>query len=227
MYNLQKSNDLTEYQYASDALQDVYELQGVDAERYQKWIEFVKENSFIFSATKIENLLNPEHWKKYGKNYEGVAIEFEIINEPVDWRLFYFAKVMYEQLGGVEALKEEWSKIQKDNPNNKYFIELNQMLSFHKSKSWVDEDEIRIYTQIPQVEAKLWNQNIFPDAKFSKYDKLIKYFKLPLCDKDGNYITPLGDERPYQYFPKLRISNIYFGADFDSGELEFIDFRAN
>lgn len=225
LYNLQKSNDPKEYQYASEVFQAVYELQEVSVERYQKWVEFIKENSFIFSATNIKNLYNAKHWKEYGKNNKGVAIEFEIVNDPVDWQLFYFSKVMYNQLEDFKALVKNWYDIQKSNPKNRYYFELNQMLCFHKSESWKDEDEIRIYTQIPQVKSTLWNKNIFPDPNFRNPNKIVKYFKLPLCDKEGNYITPLGNENLYQYFPKLRIKNIYFGSDFDSGEIDFLNYR--
>lgn len=227
LYNLHNSNDPIEYQYASNTLKPIYGFKKVDSETYSEYLSRVKENSFIFSATSTDNLHNYKHWEKYGNKDKGVAIEFEIINDPVDWRLFYFAKVIYEKLGGVEALKEQWLKLQCENPNNSYDIELNQMLSFHKSKSWTEEDEIRIYTQIPFVEFLLWQKHIYKDFRTNKADKQIKYFKLPLCDKDGNYITPLGDERPYEYFPKLRISNIYFGPEFPLNGKEFLDFRTD
>jgi hypothetical protein len=224
LYNLQKSNDPIEYQYAADPLYDVYRLQDLTPDDYQRWVANVKERSFIFSATNIKNLYNAKHWKEYGKNNKGVAIEFEIVNDPVDWRLFYFSKVMYNQLEDFKTLVKNWYDIQKSNPKNRYSFELNQMLCFHKSERWKGEDEIRIYTQIPQGTI-LWNKNIFSDPRFGDRNKIVKYFKLPLCDKDENYITPLGNENPYQYFPKLRIKNIYFGSDFDSGEIDFLNYR--
>ncbi|WP_461632492.1 DUF2971 domain-containing protein [Labilibaculum euxinus] len=225
LYNLHNSNDPKEYEYASNVLKSIYDFQGVDEENYSNYLEKVKELSFIFSATSVDNLHNSKHWEKYGNKNKGVAIELEIVNDPAGWRLFYFSKVMYEQLGGIDALKEQWLKIQRENPNNSYGIELNQMLSFHKSKSWDVEEEIRIYTQVPQPEFRLWLKHIYRDFRTNKADKNISYFKLPLCDRDGNFITSLGDEIPYQYFPKLRISNIYFGSEFPLSGKEFFDFQ--
>ncbi len=222
LYNLHNSNDPKEYEYASSCLKPVYNLQN-DGGVYADFITRVKENSFILSATNESELNKPFFWKKYGDNLKGVAIELEIINEPLNWRLFYFSKVIYGKLDQIQELSENWHKIQKIHPNNTYQIELNQLLSLHKEKSWADENEIRLYTQIPQVGHVLWAKHIYNDFRIGKADKNIKYFKLPLCDKNGKYLDNEMNEPyyiPYNYFPKLRISNIHFGPEFPlSGKL--------
>ncbi len=219
LYNLHNSNDPTEYEYASECLKPIYQLQH-GREVYDPFISQVKQNSFILSTTDISELDNLFFWKEYARDGKGIAIELEIINNPEDWRLFYFSKVQYGELDKIEELAKNWHSHQLENPLHNYQIELNQLLSLYKNPSWVKEKEIRIYTQIPQAEHTLWDKHIFKDFREGKAEKNISYFKLPLCDKHDQFLDP---EVKNNYFPKIRISNIYFGPDFPLNGKELLD----
>ena len=101
LYNLNNSNDKNEYSYAAQKLKDVYRLQG---DSNQRSIEKIKEYSFILSCTTDKGLRKPEFWQKYGDKCQGVAIEFEIINNVSDWEYFYCSKIHYDKLKSFDNL---------------------------------------------------------------------------------------------------------------------------
>lgn len=230
MYNLHNSNDDFEYSFASSKLKEIYSL-GQNDNGIERRISDVKEYSFILSTTSLSELRNKAFWDKYGHGGKGVAIEFEIINDLNTWEYSYFSKVHYNKLDEFEALKEGWSKIQLQNKHIHYRVELDQLLSFHKSERWNSEKEIRILTLFSNVfHSNPFRERIYSDFKFDKADKPIKYFKLPLCDKNGEFIDKELNSCPEsfrQIIPKLRISNIYFSSDCPISNNDFTNFQVN
>jgi len=215
LYNMHKSNDNEEYSFAAKTLADVYKLQGIN---FNKYIDKIKEYSFILSSTSNCGLKKDNFWGKYGDNKKGVAIEFEIINTLESWEYFYLSKVHYDKIEVFEKLNKEWKSLQSKNPHLNYQIKLHQLLSLHKSSDWDDEDEIRLLTLFPDSFCTSeFNERIFSDFIPSKPNGKIKYFKLPLCDKNGNFIEKELNERKgpfWSIIPRIRISDIYFGSDF-------------
>ena len=134
LYNLHNSNDPKEYEYAATLFKNIYKLQGFSDEDYDFKLNRIKEYSFIFSCTGIDKLNNSKYWEKYGDKKKGVAIEFEILNKPENWREFYFANVKYYKINDFIPLVDRWTHIQNKNKSNRYDISLDQLLSFHKSK---------------------------------------------------------------------------------------------
>ncbi len=218
MYNLHNSNDDSEYSYAASLMAEIYELQGVEELAINEYIyKTVKENSFILSLTSLDELRNKKFWEKYGHKGKGVAIEFEIVNDLDEWEHFYCSKVQYDNLREFELLRKNWKKLQIENSHIQYRIDFNHLLSLHKSADWSEEKEIRLLTLYPAVfHTELFNERIYSDFKLDKADKPIKYFKLPLCDKNGEFIEKELNSRSENFWekiPKLRISNIYFSSD--------------
>ncbi|KJF43098.1 DUF2971 domain-containing protein [Draconibacterium sediminis] len=217
LYNLHNSNDENEYSYAVDKLKDIYKIQGIDNEKIKGSINITKEYSFIFSSTSHEAIKKKSFWQNYGDKGKGVAIEFEIINPVEEWEYFYFSKVHYDKLSDFNTLTKEWEKIQVKNRHVFYGIDLNQFLSLHKSHDWSEEDEIRILTLYPDLHSIPFKGQIYQDFKPAKPHSKIKYFKLPLCDKNGNFIEKgLNDRKEifWSIIPRIRISDIYWGPDF-------------
>jgi hypothetical protein len=212
LYNLNNSNDKKEYLYASRGLEKIYNLQGRTKEYIIKNFNWIKKNMFIFSCTEYTNSEKPELWKSYGFKGKGVAIEFEILNDINKWMpYFYFSEVHYNEFKDFKTLKLKWEEIQRKNQNVKYDIDLKPIFSFHKSKSWENENEIRLlynYYELPEI----FRNQIFQDFKIKKPDENIYYLKLPLCDKDGSFLD--NQFSGYNCIPKLRISDIHFGPDF-------------
>ena len=221
LYNLHNSNDEKEYSYASQTLENIYKMQNFNESNLNSFIDKIKEYSFILSCTSHDSLNKSNFWEKYGDGNKGVAIEFEIINNSEDWEYFYISKVHYDKLKVFEKLKKEWEDLQTKNPHLSYQISLDQFLSLHKSKSWSEENEIRILTIFPDIHKEPFKERIYNDFKPTKPTYKIKYFKLPLCDKTGKYIEKSINDRSeffWSLIPKLRISNIYFGPDFPMNE---------
>lgn len=217
LYNLHNSNDKNEYSYAAEKLKDIYKIQGRDNEKINGSINITKEYSFILSSTSHEAIKKKSFWQNYGDNGKGVAIEFEIINPVEEWEYFYFSKVHYDKLSDFKNLTKEWEKIQIKNPHLFYEIDLNQFLSLHKSHDWSEEVEIRILTLYPDLHSIPFEEQIYRDFKSAKPHSKIKYFKLPLCDKNGNFIEKSLNGRKeifWSIIPRIRISNIYWGPDF-------------
>lgn len=125
-------------------------------------------------------------------------------------------------------LKEQWKELQLKNLQINYKISLNQILSLHKSKKWNKEDEIRILSLFPDLYQKLYNELVYRDFKLEKINFPIKYFKLPLCDKNGKYIDKNFENRSERFWsviPRIRISDIYFGPDFPFKDNSFSKFQ--
>lgn len=217
MYNLHNSNDKNEYSYAASELKNIYQNRRIDESRIEKHFDKIKENSFITSTTSVDELNNPSFWQKYGDGGKGVAIELEVINNMDKWKNFYLSKVQYNKLNAFKRLVKAWNLIQKKYPINIYDINLDFILSMHKSSDWENENEIRLLTFSFQRQLKTYEELIHWDFKPNKIGVPIKYFKLPLCDDDGNFINRnLNDREEFFWsdIPKIRISDIYFGPDF-------------
>lgn len=215
LYNLHNSNDENEYSYAAQKLEDIYRLQGDSDPRL---INTIKEHSFILSCTTHEGLRKPKFWQKYGDKGQGAAIEFEIINDVYDWEYFYCSRIHYNKLESFDTLKEKWKAIQEKNSHIKYKISLDQILSLHKSKDWIDEDEIRILTMLDATLQTIpYRERIYRDFKLNNSSFVIKYFKLPLCDKNGKFIEKSLENREEIFWskvPRIRISDVHFGPNF-------------
>ena len=84
-YNLHNSDDGKEFGYAASTLE-------IPDER----INHSKGYLYTFSFCESSEIDNGYLWEEYGRNYSGVAIEFEIINEPGKWNNFMlFTKLYY------------------------------------------------------------------------------------------------------------------------------------
>ena len=228
LYNLHNSNDAFEYSYAAEKLKSIYKLQGQDENDLNNFINTIKEYSFILSCTSHDNLKKENFWQKYGDKNKGVAIELEIINPLEEWEYFYFSKVHYEKLEVFHELKQQWENIQAKNSHFLYQISLNQILSLHKSVDWSDEEEIRFLTLYPDLHTIPFEKQIFRDYKPSKPNGRIKYFKLPLCDKTGNFIDKNLNNRIeifWSIIPRIRISDVHFAPDFPMKNEEFRHFQ--
>lgn len=229
MYNLNNSNDPEEYSYAANLLKTIFKTQGFTDEWIEYKIEKEKEFSFITSFTTLENLENETFWNKYGNLKKGVAIEFEIVNKLVNWEYFYLSPVHYNKLDEFDTLLSEWINLQHKNRNILYKIDLDQILSLHKSLSWSTENEIRLLTMYPDLHDKPFRELIYKDTKeTSPHCTKIQYFRLPLCDKQGLFINKSYNQKPelfWELMPKLRISDLHFGPNFEI-DIDFCRFQS-
>lgn len=221
LYNLHNSNDNTEYSYASNKLKEIHEIQNINEEPISAYINRIKDWSFILSCTNHDGLNKPDFWKEYGDSGKGIAIEFEIINDTSEWEFFYCSEILYNKLDSFDKLVSKWKDIQNKYNHINYHIRLNQILSLHKSSDWSKEAEIRILTNYPDLYEIPFRERIFRDFKIEKPDLKIKYFSLPLCDKEGKFSDKRLEERVelfWNIIPRIRISDIHYGPDFPINE---------
>jgi hypothetical protein len=217
LYNLHNSNDEDEYTYASKMLENIYHLQGVKGEQLRNHLDKVKEYSFTLSCTTHKGLESSDFWNEYSDNGRGVAIEFEILNSYDDWEYFYCSEIHYNRLDDFKELKNKWEQLVTTNNHINYHINLNQFLSLHKSSKWENEKEIRLLTVYPDFYSGSFETRLYEDFKLSKCHKNIRYFKLPLCDKNGKFLEKDFEQLQEYYsklIPKVRISDVYFGPNF-------------
>jgi len=221
LYNLHNSNDNTEYSYASNKLTEIYKIQNINEESISDYINRIKDWSFILSCTNHDGLNKLDFWKEYGDSGKGIAIEFEIINNVTEWEFFYCSEIRYEKLDSFDNLVSKWKDIQNKYNHINYHIRLNQFLSLHKSADWSKEAEIRILTNYPDLHEIPFRERIFRDFKIKKPDLEIKYFSLPLCDREGKFVDKRLEERVelfWKIIPRIRISDIHYGPSFPINE---------
>lgn len=217
LYNLWNSNDEQEYELAAKIFDQIYEIIDLNGEGK---IKLAKTYSFISSFTRSENYLSTYHWRNFGNDFKGVAIEFEVNPDYKSWYKFILSRTFYDKLADFDALFNAWRDFQLSTPRNKKFdIEMNWLLSLYKDKSFLSEDEIRLYLYSDG------HKDLYP-IFFEKYTNStlktgssnlgIKYFRLPLCNDFWNFNNPCYKEEEVDFWkriPKLRISKIYFGPN--------------
>ena len=226
LYNLHKSNDPEEYSYASNELFELYRIQGIDDEKIERIIKQKKRDSYIFSSTNLEQLYKKKFWVEYADKMKGIAIEFEIINDVKEWELFYSSEVLYDQRSDFSSLSKEWRTLQSKCNKISYEINLDQFLSLHKSKKWMDEAEIRILNIRPRTTySEIFDKMIYRDIRSYNLQD-ISYLKLPLCNRDGEFLDEFLNQKgvidnaiipKIQYakiFPRIRIADIHYGSEF-------------
>lgn len=229
LYNLHNSNDEDEYIFASKMLENIYHLQGIKGDQLRNHLDKVKEYSFTLSCTTHNGLKSSDFWDEYGDHGRGVAIEFEIINSIDNWEYFYCSKIHYNKLDAFKDLKEKWEQLVALNNHINYHVNLNQFLSLHKSSKWEKENEIRLLTIYPDLHSGPFESRLYEDFKLNKCNKNIRYYKLPLCDKNGKFIETDIEQRKEFYWnliPKIRISDIYLGPNFPKKDV-FWEFQNN
>jgi hypothetical protein len=226
MYNLWNSSDEKEYSHAAEIFNCIYKAIGQKAETR---IKLAKTYSFISSFTSSENYLSQYHWKNYGNNNKGVSIEFEINPEYQHWYKFILSRTFYNKLKDFDALFNAWHDFQLKIAilkNSVFDIDLNWLLSLYKDKSFSDEDEIRLYLYFDGYHATFpghFAKYTYSTIKKNSSNLDIKYFRLPLCSDSWNYEHfKIGDNEElfWNAIPKIRISKIYLGPDFQISNLE-------
>ena len=226
MYNLWNSSDEQEYTHAAEIFDRIYEIIGQKGETR---IKLAKTHLFISSFTNSENYLSSFHWKNYGNNYKGVAIEFEMNPDYKAWSRFILSKTFYDKRNDFDALYKAWHNFQTRiaTPNNcTYDIDMDWLLSLYKNQTYSSEQEIRLYLYSDGHHASYpghFAKYTFSTIKSNSLNLDIKYFKLPLCNDSWDYEQFKIGEYENQFWettPKIRISKIYIGPDLQTDNWE-------
>lgn len=224
-YDLNSSTDPSEYEYAAKILK--IKKEEIDA---------LKRNAFIFSFCPESELSNDHVWQNYGDNYRGVAIIFEVVNDPEMWLNFHMSQVQYKVPNAFNDYSIKLYDLQKRR-NITARIDLSRLLAFHKQEKFEMEKEIRLLTYNPFY-------GIDENMKFTKFDyrlegsrnRFTKFFEFPLwVDNSSKFLKGSAPELDRssrfndEYFgdkPKIMIKDIKIGCNAGLDNKEFQDFRS-
>ncbi len=225
LYNLYNSNDKNEFRYSATAL-------GLSEEE----IKNAKKYYYTFSFCEKNQLNNPHLWEVYGKKYKGVAIEFSIINDPLQWNNYMISKVHYNIPENFHQFKQKRNLLEKKY-NQKYKLDLNNLIGFNKSLDYNLENEVRIASYFPYTREDEILKYVKTDFRIDPItgNEITNYITLNLWEnRDANsfkWTDQKYDRRtnlPKGYFkthPQIKLNNIYFGSECGIGYTEFNRFK--
>lgn len=224
-YNLHNSSDSEEFSYAATHL-PIEESQ----------INHLKKYLYTFSFCEASEMNNSHLWNIYGNNYKGVALEFEIVNDPEMWEVFMMSKVYYEMPKQLIDLKDKLESLKSENPLMSSNFNFGKLIGFHKRTNYSEEKEIRISTLYPfGSEHEAYLKHCKPDFRFDKNrHRMTEYFGLNLwVNNESPYLQSYKDiyDRKIiieeDYFvkkPKIKISKITFGKNCGVENQDFISY---
>ena len=225
LYNLHSSSDQNEFKFAASALNIP-----------NNQIDYSKNYLYTFSFCKSDDLSNTFLWKEYGKNYTGVAIEFEIINDPSLWKNFMFSQVYYELPKFLIDFVNDLKSLNIKYPGTETRIDLGRLISFHKESRFHKENEIRFSTYFPFESYEAYWKFCNNEFIFNKdRPRIVNYYGLSLwVDNTSAYIKSEIPEFNRQlkleddYFvhkPMIKINQIHFGKNCGINNNQFSQFR--
>jgi hypothetical protein len=213
LYNLINSEDIEEFSYAGQLLS-----------LSQKQIEVIKKNYFTASFCSYDNLSNEYLWKNYGKNYEGVAISFSLIDNREDWENFFLSNVYYELDQKFSEFQSEIEVLKGKYNNGPTFITDNwRFAGFYKKDRFKSENEIRLSCIFPFTSEIDSLKYVKKELKIEKdRNRIVSYVPLKLwSDPESSYFKTLeinsltSDTFAYikPQLPQIKIDSIYFGKN--------------
>lgn len=212
LYNLTNSNDPNE-------LFTIKRIAG-----FEHSVERVKPFVYTFSFYKSQRIVNPKMWLTYGQ----VAINFEIVNNPLDWSYYRISPMHYGESDFVPKLVQLLEEMNSTYKPYQFQPDLESVLSllaFHKEEPHRHEEEIRV----------LYVPFLFRDHNEASFDfhlskirtGLTRYVELPLYVEDSErravrYRVPRLVKRVDDTIPLIKIKSIEFGDNeptFDQRQL--------
>lgn len=224
LYNLHNSSDAEEFNYSAEKLKLA-----------DNQIDYSKKYLYTLSFCQASELGNMDLWTNYGNNYKGVAIEFEIVNNPNEWNNFMLSEVFYETPNDFLEMERELNTFHEKYPQAKTFIDLGKLIAFHKKPDFSKELEIRLSTYFPFNNTEAYEKYCNTEFRFEKdRPRETDYFGLKLwVNNESPFVKSTEPEFdkslnvPESYFvekPKIKISNIHFGKNCGISNEEFIPF---
>lgn len=222
LYDLNSSSDEDEYMYAAKVL-------NLSEHR----MHHAKQNLFTFSCCPKEELKNEFVWKAYGKDYTGVAIVFEVVNDPDRWDNFHLGLIQYSVPESFARYSDELLLFQIEH-GVEAEMDLSKLIGFHKKDHWAEEKEIRILTYNPFEDKKDRIQHLRLDYRRKENrNRMTRYLHLPFWVNADSFamkkFNPQALERfgqlPSHAFvecPKIMIKDILIGKNSGLDDNEFL-----
>lgn len=200
LYNLTNSNDPNE----------LFTIRGIPS--YEQAPERLKPHVYTFSFYKSERISNPIMWINYGQ----VALNFEIVNDPLTWKYYRISAMHYGESDFVPKYMELLNEMHVNYHPWQFTPDLESMLSllaFHKEEAHKHEQEVRL----------LYVPFLFQDRDEANFDfhlskirtGLTKYVELPLWveenEKARHFKVPRHPKKVDESLPLIKITSIEFG----------------
>lgn len=225
MYNLQKSSDENEFKFAANQLT-----------MSENIIDHTKNYIYTLSFCEITEINNQKLWLEYGQDYSGIAIEFEIENNPMNWKNIMLSRCYYEIPKKFVKLFEDLSILKKKWNGVDTNIDLGRLIAFYKHPDFKDELEVRLSTYFPYNNIEAYWKNCNTEFIFdNERPRITDYFGLKLwVDNNSPFMQSdrkeydrklLIDDDYYIKHPKIIIRNIMFGENCGISNKEYIKFR--
>ncbi len=227
LYNLYNLDDPREFEFANRIFQG-------KSTNNTKILKDAKENLYITSFCKsiIFNKKTSDEfnmWRLYGDDGKGVALKFEVLNDPKQLTDFHISNIKYGSKNRDKFYKII-NEIKSDGRiTMSVFYDFGKLNIFHKSNLYTMENEIRLLYDRRQIRTG-YTGNIITDnngielfPNILKDEKKVnsKYFELDLfskTNKDGrfSYLNSFS-----QVLPLLKIVEIKFGykCEYDSDQI--------
>lgn len=224
-YDLNSSADPDEYTYA-----------GTKMKLHPRLVESRKSNLFTFSFCPFSEIQNDHVWDIYGRKYQGVAIVFEVVNDPGTWVNFHMSEIKYEVPAAFEQFGVDMEEVQRRRGISVDY-DLSKLIGFHKKPAWNGEKEVRILTYYPFDSYEEFLRYAKTEFRLqSQRNRMTHYFKLPFwVDNDSGYTKShtssdlhRDQNLPKDFFdtrPKLKIKDILFGEQCGITTNEFPRFK--
>jgi len=226
LYNLINSEDEEEFTYAGKL------LSLTDSQ-----ITAIKDRYFTASFCSHDDLDNEFLWKKYGKNYEGVAIVFSFVENREKWKSFFLSNVYYELdlkfadfQNEIEILKTKYNNVPT------FMNDIWRFAGFYKKQNYHDEKEVRLACIFPFRHEREYLRYVRKELKIEKgRNRIVSYIPLKLwTDPNSSYLKTLNivnittnDTLAFNgpELPQLKIDTIYFGNNCGLSSDEYWKFR--
>jgi hypothetical protein len=213
LYNLINSEDAEEFSYAGRLLS-----------LSENHIEAIKSNYFTASFCSYDQLDNKYLWKKYGKNYKGIAITFSLIDNRDDWQNFFLSNVYYELDQKFSDFQNEIEALKRKYNNAPTFMTDNwRFAGFYKKQPFKNENEVRLSYIFPFKREIDYLKYVRRELKIEKErNRIVSYIPLKLwSDPESSYFKTLEiNNRTSDTFayikpelPQIRIESIHFGKN--------------
>ena len=111
MYNLHGSSDQTEFAYSASLFN-----------ARQEEIDARKDRLFTFSFCPLSELSDLRMWQEYGCNFCGVAIVFELINQPIHWVNYHLSKIKYKLSNSMENYVRKIDLLKKKYIGSTFYL---------------------------------------------------------------------------------------------------------
>jgi hypothetical protein len=185
-------------------------------------LDNLKKDLFAISSCLSNEKTKRNHfmWDKYANNGKGVCIEFDIkLNNPQ----YTLGKILYgsENLDIIDQLKNLTELFMKENANfsvSNYIQFFSTVLSFHKSKKYSLEDEVRLfYLKDKSINDINYFQDLNSNSIMTDFIKI--YHDI---SKHPFYNNENSDLPYFNSIPRIEIKNIILGYNLTYDQIKSI-----